>query len=95
MAFGDLLYRRFQMSIVIVYARDSKRLADILEKVIATPHTFSLDFQPSLISRWLHIPAGRQVLIARRNFEKMVRALNVPGSSKQSKRSNISQMWSP
>ena len=77
----------------LLYARDAKRLADTLEKVIAAQSTLSLAFEPSRISRWLRTPVGRQAFRAIRRFEELTPALNSSGSRKKSQSANRSQPW--
>jgi len=78
----------------LLYARDARRLAYILEKVIAAPSLSALQIDDSRTSRWLRSRPGRQDLRVHRSFEKFVRLVNPPGSGKKKRHaSNRPQPW--
>ena len=78
----------------LLYAWDSRRLADTLEKVIAAPSFSALHLDGSRIQRWLHSPAGRRDLRVYRSFEKVMRLLNTSGSRKKKRHAlNGNQPW--
>ena len=78
----------------LLYARDAKRLAHTIEKVIAAPSLSALQIDVSRASRWLRSRAGRQDLCVHRSFEKFVRVVNASGSVKKKRRApNNSRPW--
>jgi len=78
----------------LLYARDAKRLADVLEKVIAGPRSQGFRFETSRISKWQRSRTGRQDLHVYRSFEKFVRVVNSSGSGKKTRHaSKISEPW--
>ncbi len=78
----------------LLYARDARRLADTLEKVIAAPSFTSLHFDGSRISRWQRSPTGRQDLRMYRSFEEFVHVVGATRAGKKKRHaSNRSRPW--
>ncbi|MGB7547302.1 MAG: hypothetical protein WBM14_06110 [Terracidiphilus sp.] len=69
----------------LLYARDARRLADVLERVIAAPSLSALHFEHSRISRWMHSSVGRQDSRVYGSFEEFVRQVDSPGSGKKNR----------
>lgn len=76
-----------------MYARDAKRLADILQKVVAAPTASSLDFDPSRISRWLRTPGGKEALLVSGGFEEIARVFNDPETGEKRKTRSRNLPW--
>lgn len=59
-----------------LYARDAKRLADVLQNVVDAPDASSLDFVPARITRWHRRPVGKQGLLAIERFQEIVHIID-------------------
>ena len=77
----------------LLYARDARRLADILQKVVDAPTVDSLEFASSRLKRWRKSPVGRQASKAMQRFRELVDALGASGTGKKTRSPSRSQLW--
>jgi hypothetical protein len=77
----------------LLYARDAKRLADVLEKVIVAPSAFSLDSARPRLSRWFRTPEGRQAQQTMGVFGRLERVLTGSDSPKRPESAGARELW--